>query len=576
MSEKKKESGGKNSQNSSKKEVVRLLPLGGLDEDGKNLMIIEIDGDIYIAEAGLKFPTIKQALGIECIIPDFSYLIEHKDRIKAIIITHGHDDVMGALPYLLAEVKADVYTTEFTARILGRQLNKSGVRGVKIRIVNPLETKRIGGRPVTFFPLTHSFPQAFGFGVRSKNGWIVYTGEFIEDYNNVHDMYRGEYSALSRFHNEGVLVLMQDSKGSDRSGHTSPSHRIGPTFRQVLENYAHKRIFVTCYTQSVFWMEEMLQECIEMRRPMCFYTRECQELIGDLQAISPQIPDELVISVKDVKKHDNAVIFITGQGRNLFKLMINITNNEESDIRFEDGDIVAACTQMIPGVEKDFGAMENDIYKREGTIIRIDRNAVGMHPAKEDLKMAIYMTTPDYYMPIKGEYRMLCANAMIALEMGIPDDRILILDNGQIATFVNGELVSTEETMELHDALVDGKENWDQAGVVLKDREILSTDGVMVLAIGLDSKTKKIVNGPDVQTRGLIYLRDAAYITKDVAKIMEDTIEEMVANHTYENMEARGAVRDKVVKYLQKETGKRPMVLAVILEITPDKAADQK
>lgn len=215
--------------------------------------------------------------------------------------------------------------------------------------------------------------------------------------------------------------------------------------------------------------------------------------------------------------------------------------------------------------------MENDIYKREGILIKIDKNVVGMHPAKEDIKMMIFMLQPKYYIPFKGEYRMLCANAMIAEEMGIPYANIQILDNGQVALFENGELVNTEEVLELHEALIDGEENWDKAGVVLKDRETLSTDGVVILAIGLDSKTKKVVNGPDVQTRGFIYMKDAEHITREMIRIMEETIEEDLKAGRYENLECRAAIRDKVQKYLLKATAKRPMVLPVILEINSNK-----
>lgn len=190
-----------------------------------------------------------------------------------------------------------------------------------------------------------------------------------------------------------------------------------------------------------------------------------------------------------------------------------------------------------------------------------------MHPAKEDLKMMIFILQPKYYIPFKGEYRMLCANAMIAREMGIPYEDILVLDNGQVATFENGVLVNTQEVIELHEALIDGEENWEKAGVVLKDRETLSTDGVVIMAIGLDSKNQKVVNGPDVQTRGFIYMKDADYITRDITKIMIDTIEENVKEKKYENLECRAEIRDKVQKYLLKSTGKRPMVLPVILEI---------
>lgn len=550
-----------------KKEIVRLFALGGLDEDGKNMTIIEIDGDIYIVEAGIKFPDATQALGVECIVQDFSYLGEHKDKIKGILITHGHDDVMGALPYLLKQVKADVYCTSFTAGVISRMLKSERITGVRLRVVKRNETRKIGGRQVVFFPVTHSFPQAYGFGILTSYGYIVYSGEFIEDYDDMEEPYKGDYYAVTKFKNHGVFILMQDSKGADRSGHTSPSHRVYDKFDKVLDEYENRKVFVEIFTQSVYRIQEMVSCAIDHRRKICFYTKDMQILMAGLESITEAVPPELVISAKEINETDNAVVFISGQGRSLFKLMSNIANNEVADISFGKDDIIIVATPLIPGVEKDFKRMENDIYKREGIIIKIDKGVSGIHPAKEDLKMMIFMCEPAYYIPIKGEYRMLCANAMVAEEMGISPQRILILDNGQVATFENGVLKSTKEVMDLHDCLIDGKENWDMAGVVLKDREILSTDGVMVLAIGLDWKTKKVINGPDIQTRGLIYVRDADYITKECAKIMMDTVQEMVEKHTYENLECRSLIRERAAKYVFKQTGKRPMILPVVLEI---------
>lgn len=553
------------------KESIRIVALGGLDEDGKNMTCVEIDGDIYIIEAGIKFPDAKAALGVEFIIPDFGWLQERADRIKGVIITHGHDDVMGALPYLLRDIKTDVYASAFTASIISRKLKEEHITGVRVKTVHRNETRRIGGRQVAFFPLTHSYPQAFGLGIRSRSGWIVYSGEFIEDYDDLAEPYKGEYQVMNRFKNDGVFILMQDSKAADRPGHTSPMHRVARKFAEVLDRYEEQRIFVEIYTQSVYRIQEIVDTCIKHRRKMCFYTKEIQELMAGLESITDAVPAELVISKEQVDSTPGAVILISGQGRSLFKLMSNIANNEVPELHFDQDDIIVAATPLIPGVEKAYKDMENDIYKREGIIIKIDKDVVGMHPAKEDLKMMLFMLDPMYYIPIKGEYRMLCANAMVAEEMGLPPTRIIILDNGQFASFQDGMLVSTSTVLNLRDQLIDGKENWDMSGVVLKDREILSTDGVMVLAIGLDARTKKIINGPDIQTRGLVYLRDAEYITRDVGRIMEDTIKEMLDKKEYENMECRSLIRDRVSKYLFKTTAKRPMVLPVILEINPAK-----
>lgn len=550
-----------------KDEVVRLFALGGLDEDGKNMFVIEIDGDIYIVESGMKFPDYKGALGVEYIIPDISYLKEHEDKIKGILITHGHDDVMGALPHLLKEIKTDVYVSPFTANVVSDVLKKNHITGSRLKIVRHKETKRIGGRPVVFFPVTHSIPQTYGFGIWTSNGYIVYSGEFITDYDDINEVYQSDYSFASKFKSEGVMVLLQDSKSADRSLHTAPGHRVTPHFEKVLSDYEHNRVFVEIYTQSVYRIQEIIECCIEHRRKICFYNKELQILVAGLESITNEVPPELVVPASQINKLDDVVVIISGQGRALFQLMSNITNNEVADIDIRENDVFVVATPLIPGVEKDFKAMENDIYKREGTIIKIDKDVKGMHPSKEDLKMMIFMTNPKYYIPIKGEYRMLCANAMLAEEMSIPPENIILLDNGEIVTFIDGVLQPKRETLELHDAMIDGSADWDMAGVVLKDREILSTDGVMILAIGLDFKTKKIINGPDIQTRGLVYVRDAEYLTREVTKIMEETIREMVESGKYDNMECRNQIRDKVSRYVFKQTAKRPMVLPVILEL---------
>ena len=546
---------------------IRIFALGGLDEDGKNMLCVEIDDQIFIIEAGLKFPDAKESLGIEFIIQDFSYLIEHKENVAGIIITHGHDDVMGSLPYLLKQIKTDVYTSPLAAKEIQEILKEEKITGVKIHAIQRHDQKRIGKRKVVFFPVTHAYPGAFGVAIYTSQGYVVYSGEFIENYDDLDNNYRGNITICAKLGKEGVLVLMQESKGAERSGHTSPNHRIAPKIEQTLKTYDHSRVFVSVYTQSVYRIQEIIDACIANNRKMVLYTKELQELVKKLETIDYIIPKNMIVDASKIDEYDNVVVIISGQGVSLFKLMSNIANNEVDDITFNATDVVFIATPMVPGVEKVCKSMENDIYKREGKIILADKNVLSMHPSKEDLKMMTFMTRPKYYIPVKGEYRMLCANAMIAEEMGIPATNIVLLDNGQVATFEKGRLKSCGMELDLHDTLIDGKENWDMAGVVLKDREILSTDGVMILAIGLDVKTKKIVNGPDIQTRGLIYLKDAEYITSDVAKIMEDTIQEAVANHTYENLQTRNDIRDKVSKYLFKATAKRPMILPVILEI---------
>lgn len=557
-----------NKEISSVNERIRIFCLGGLDEDGKNMMVVEVDQDIYIIEAGIKFPEEKESLGIEFIVQDFTYLIENQDRIAGIFITHGHDDVMGALPYLMKNIKANIYTSPLASKAIHKVFKKERITGSKIHTIKRHDQRKIGAHKVVFFPVTHAYPGTFGLAISTIQGYVVYSGEFIEDYDDLHDSYRGDFTTCSKLGNEGVLVLLQESKGAERSGHTAPNHRITEKFSQVLEQTDHNRVFVSVYTQSVYRIQEIIECCIQYDRPMIFYSKELRELVANLEDFNVSIPKKLVLDPSYIKEApDNVVVIISGQGKSLFKTMSNIANNEVEDIVFTQNDVIVIASPVIPGVEKVFKSMENDIYKEEGTILVLDRNVLSMHPSKEDLKMMLFLMKPKYYIPVKGEYRHLYMNSEIALEMGYKPSQIILLDNGQVATFENRKLRSCSMELELHDVMIDGKENWDMAGVVLKDREILSTDGVMILAIGLDAKTKKIINGPDIRTRGLIYVKDAEYITTDVGKILEDTIQEAVANKTYDNLTTRNEIRDKISKYLYKQTAKRPMVLPVILEI---------
>ncbi|MDO4466105.1 MAG: ribonuclease J [Bacillota bacterium] len=551
----------------SENEKVRVFALGGLDEDGKNMYVVEAGQDIYVIEAGIKFPETKESLGIECIVPDFSYLIENKSRIAGIFITHGHDDVMGGLTYLLKQINADIYSSPFTAKIISRLLRKEKITGSHVHTLHEDKPICVGSHKIEVFPITHDYPGTYGIAIETGQGYVVYSGEFIQDSDSLSEYYRGDYIKCAEIGNKGVFILLQESKGVERNGYTAPAHRIGPSMATLLEKNEDRRIFVSAYTQNVFWLQEILRTCVKFGRKMILYTDDLKEMVRDLQSFGFEVGDEHFLPTSMISEVKDVIVIIGGQGKAVFQLMSNISNNEVSNVHFTNEDIICIASPVLPGIEKEFKQMENDVYKNDGEIVNLYMNAIRMHPSKFDLKLMISLMNPKYYIPVKGAYRHLYMNGELAMDVGFKPSNIVLLDNGQVATFENKKLKSCSMELELHDSLIDGKENWDMAGVVLKDRETLSTDGVMILAIGIDSFTKKIINGPDVQTRGLIYLKDAEYITTDVAKIMEETIEEAVKNGSYENLTTRQEIREKVSRYLIKTIAKKPMILPVILEI---------
>lgn len=547
---------------------VRVFALGGLDENGKNMYVVEVNEAIFIIEAGLKFPDTEQ-LGVEFIIPDFTYLIENKERIKGIFITHAHDDVVAALPYLLKQIDAPVYTGALTANIIHDMLKKEGVKDVKIHRMKRTSRQIIGGVKVRTFAMTHAYPDNFGIAISTDQGYIVYTGEFIIDYDMRQNEYMCDLNELSDIGKRGVLCLLSESQGVDRSGHTAPNHRITSLIEPIFDDN-NGRILISAYHQSLFRIIEIIELTKKVHKKIFFHDAELRKLLKQLEIMKYyKVPREMELTEKEFKDDmEDVVVLISGSGKNLFRKMSNIANHEDKFVSFRTSDTIIVASPIVSGTETEANDMENEIYKEGGKIFTLNSKTVlSMHPSSEDLKMMLYLFKPKYYIPVKGEYRHLFQNAELATKMGYLPDRILVLDNGQVAKFEDKVLKSVGERLELNDTLIDGKENWDVTGVVLKDREVLSTDGVMIVGVGVKYKTKEVINGPDVQTRGLIYLRDADYIVKEVGNIMEECIKEAVKNKNYDNLEVRAHARDKISRYLMKETGKRPMVLPIIIEI---------
>ena len=545
---------------------VRIFALGGLDEDGKNMYVVEVNEAIFIIEAGLKYPDTDQ-LGVEFIIPDFTYLIENKDRIQGIFITH--DDVVAALPYLLKQINIPVYTGPLTANIIHETLKKEGVKNAKIHRMKRASKQVIGGVKVRTFPMTHAFPDNFGLAIQTDQGYIVYTGEFIVDYDMLQEEFLCDLNELSDIGKKGVLCLLCESQYADKSGHTAPKHRVTSLIEPIFEE-SRGRILISSYSQSLFRIIEIIELAKKFNRKIFFHDKDMRDMLKILEEMKYyRVPKEMQVTEKNFDDEmEDIVILLTGSGKNLFRTMSNIANHEDKFVSFRTSDTIIVASPIVSGTENDANVMENEIYKEGGKIFTLDgKTVLSMHPSSEDLKMMLYLFRPKYYIPVKGEYRHLYVNANLATKMGYGPDKILILDNGQVAQFENKVLTSVGERLELEDTLIDGKENWDVTGVVLKDREVLSTDGVMVVGVGVSFKTKEVINGPDVQTRGLIYLKDAEYIIKEVGNIMERCIEAAVKEKRYDNLQVRAEARDKISKYLMKETGKRPMVLPVILEI---------
>ncbi len=547
---------------------VRIFALGGLDEDGKNMFIVENDDDIYAIECGLRYPEADQ-LGIQKIVPDFQYLSEHADQVKGVFITHGHEDVIGALCNLLKEINLPVYMTPLTARMFERKAKEAGLKDLNIHRIRRNSTFKIGKTEIRTFGTTQSIADGFGVAIRTGDGYVVYTSEFIVDYDIKSEAFRFDLLDVTDLGSKGVLALMTESVGSTREGHSAPNHRITRLIEPYFEE-TKNRIIVSCYNSNLYRVIELVELANKYNRKVMIYDEELRNLMKDMAALGYyRIPAGLDIVPQNFSNDaENILLIIAGDGSSIFRKVHKIVTKEDDIVQLRPTDTVIIASPAVPGTERGAAGMEDEMYKETSRVHGIDsKRTFSMHASIEDLKMMIYLLNPQYYIPVKGEYRQLISNANIALDMGYPANNIIVLDNGQVATIEDGQLKRGYDSVPVGDILVDGNDSLDASGMVLKDRELLSTDGAIVVGVVINHMTKEIIGGPDVQSRGVIYLKDADYIIKEIGNIMERTIDEAVEADRYDNLQCRAEAREKISRYVLKETGKRPMILPAIVEI---------
>ena len=547
---------------------VRIFALGGLDEDGKNMLVVEENDDIYVIESGMKYPAADQ-LGIVMVIPGFEYLVQNKDRIKAVFITHGHDDVIGSLTNLLKEVSVPVYMAPLTAKIFEREAKRAGLKDYTLHRVRRNSKFKVDQTEIRTFGTTESIADGFGVAIRTEDGFVVYSSEFIVDFDSKIDAFSFGMNEIMEISNRGVLALMTESVGATREGHSSPRHRITPLVEPYFEE-APGRLIVSAYSQNLYRVIELVELAEKYDRKIMIYDEELRNLMKDMASLGYyHIPAGMDIVPQNFDNNaDNVLIIVGGRGNTIFKKMHVIATREDPLIQLRSTDTVIIASPAVPGTEREESAMEDDLYKETARVIAVDvRRAFSMHASIEDLKSLIYLMNPQYYIPVKGEYRQLISNANIALDMGYPANNIIVLDNGQAATITNGLLERNLAQIPVSEVLIDDDQDHSATGMILKDREMLSTDGVIVIGIVINHATKEVIGGPDVQSRGVIYLKDADYMIKEIGNIMETTIETAVRSGTFDNLTCRADAREKISRYVLRETGKKPMILPAIVEI---------
>lgn len=545
---------------------IKIFALGGLNEVGKNMYVVEVDKDIFVFDAGLKYADDKM-LGVDYIIPNYDYLKENKKRIKGVFITHGHDAQMGALSDILLDIKElKIYGTSFTLDVIKNQFREDNIKTENLIEIQPHKKINFGKNSIFPISLTHSVPDNVGYVLYTPDGAIFYTGNFVFD-STMRKSYETDIGKLAYVGKQGVLCLLSESLYAEKRGFTSPNHRISSIISETLNDNSG-RILFNIFQAQLYRIQELFNEVMHTNRKVVIMGKTLENLIynsiekGYIKFDKTRL--ENIYQVND----PNVVVIISDEREKPFSNIKRIIKGYDKFITLTEKDTIVFASPVYEGMEKSYTKILDDISKIGSNIITIpNKKYLSYHASSEDLMLMLELMNPKYYFPVIGEYRNQVANKEAALKVGINAENIILKTNGQVATFINGELKETGETVKFDDILIDGKTVGDIGELVLKDRESLSDNGIVIVTVTLDKQTKKILAGPEILTRGFIYVKDNTDLIKEAQNISLQVIENNIDPRYVDFNKIKMEIRDKVGKYLYEETECKPMILIVVQEV---------
>lgn len=544
---------------------IKIFSLGGLNESGKNMYVIEVDSDIFVFDAGIKYAD-DRMLGIDYIMPNFDYLKNNKTRIKGIFLSHGHDENMGAVTDIIKEIPTiKIYATRFTMEVLKEEMIEDGVTSTNLVEIKPHQKIVFDNNSVFPLSVTHSIPDAVGYVLNTPDGAIFYTGDFTFDATAV-GPYKTDMGKLAYVGKQGVLCLLSESSFAEKIGHTTPKHKVSDIIGNTFIKY-EKRIIVTAFTYSTYRLQELFNELSKTNRKIVIMGKDLQTFINNAINLGYMNLDKNKIGDLTNINDDNVVILVANERENAFANLSRIVNGYDKFIKLLPTDTVFFLESIYDTMERTFVRLADTIAKMGLNVVALNKNNLSHHASREDLLLMIDLMNPKYYMPVKGEYRYQYANANLADEYGIPKENIILKQNGDIVLFEDGKMVEFTDRIETDEILIDGKSSEDIGEVVLKDREVLSDNGIVIISATLDKKTKQVIAGPEVMTRGFIYVKENSELIKEIANQSLEVIKANITTNYVEYNKIRLGVREKLGKYLFKETECRPMIITVITEV---------
>ncbi len=553
------------------KKPVRIIPLGGLNEIGKNMTVFECSNDMFILDCGLAFPDAEMP-GVDIVIPDFSYVERHKDKLRGIVITHGHEDHIGGLAYLLKRVNAPVYGSALTIGLIQHKLEEHGILNKTVlKVVKPRETVKMGGcMAVEFIKVTHSIPGSMGMAIHTPAGVLVHTGDFKIDYSPID----GEVIDLGRFSelgSKGVLALMADSTNAERPGYTPSERKVGTSFERLFTQAGNRRIIIATFSSNIHRVQQIINMAAKTKRKVAVLGRSMINVIATAMELGYlEVPRNLLIDIETIDQYtpEQLVLVTTGSQGEPMSALTRMAMHDHNKINITPLDFIILSATPIPGNEKHVTKVVNELLKSGAEVIYESMYEVHVsgHACQEELKLMLALTKPQFFIPVHGEYKHLVKHKEIAVEMGIPKENILLTSIGNVIE-TDGVKMQIVGQVPAGRTLVDGLGVGDVGSIVLRDRKHLAEDGLVIIVIGIQKASNRVISGPDIISRGFVYVREAEEMMIRARQVMQSTLEDCTADDLKDWAALKTKLKEALAAYIFEQTKRSPMILPIIMEI---------
>jgi len=548
---------------------LSLIPLGGLGEIGKNMMVVRYDKEIMVIDSGLSFPE-DELLGIDIVIPDITFLIENKDMIKGIVLTHGHEDHIGALPYVLKEINVPVYGTKLTLGLVQEKLKENNIGNVKLIPVQPKDKIKLGKHfNVEFFKVSHSIPDVVGLVIHTPVGIILHAADFKFDQTPV-DGEVTDFATISEYGKKGVLVLLSDSTNVERPGYTLSERAVGEAFDEIFRN-AKGRIIVATFASNVHRIQQVVNAAYKYNRKVAIVGRSMVNVATIAQETGYlTIPENVLVSIDEISSYpsERITILTTGSQGEPMSALTRMAMSDHRRVKIASGDTVIISASPIPGNEKLVAKTINQLFYLGAEVIHESVSGIHVsgHASQEELKLMINLVRPKFFVPVHGEYRHLVKHAKLAVQMGIPEENIFVAENGQVLDFnakkgaINGRVTSGR-------ILIDGLGVGDVGNIVLRDRKQLSQDGIFIIVVTIEKESNLVVAGPDVISRGFVYVRESEELMDKSREKVKIVLDNCFEKGITDWSTIKSQIKDALSRYLYEKTKRRPMLIPIIMEV---------